>query len=252
MIELPLLLGAAFFAGLVDAVVGGGGLVQVPALFATFPAALPATVFGTNKLASVFGTSAAAWRYARRIELPLAIALPAALAAFAASYGGALVVALLPKEWLRPLVLVLLVLVAFYTMMHKDFGTADGGRIYRGRDRLLAALLGALIGFYDGFFGPGAGSFLIFMFVRVFALDFLRASASSKVVNAGTNLAALLYFVPSGNVLVAIGLGMAAFNIAGSFVGSHLALTRGALFVRKIFLLAVGLLIIKFAYDTFQ
>jgi hypothetical protein len=135
--------------------------------------------------------------------------------------------------------------------VRKDFGIADAGRTYEGRDAAVAVFLGAMIGFYDGFFGPGAGSFLIFAFVRVFALDFLRASASAKLVNAGTNLAALLYFVPSGHVLVALGLGMAAFNIAGSIVGSHLALTRGVGFVRKIFLLVVVVLIAKFAYDTF-
>lgn len=251
MIEVPLLLGAAFFAGLVDAIVGGGGLVQVPALFTAYPAAAPATIFGTNKLASVLGTGAAAWRYARRIRLPYAIALPAAVAALAASYGGAMVVAILPREWLRPLILILLIVVALYTLVRKDFGIEDAGRSYRRGDALLAAILGAVIGFYDGFFGPGAGSFLIFVFVRVFALDFLRASASAKVVNAGTNLAALLYFVPSGHVLVALGLAMAALNIAGSTVGAHLALTRGVGFVRKIFLTVVGILIAKFAYDTF-
>lgn len=251
MIEIPLLLAAAFFAGLVDAIGGGGGLVQVPALFTAYPTAAPATIFGTNKLASIFGTAAAAWRYGRRIRLPLAIALPATAAAFLASYGGAMVVALLPRTWLRPLILVLLILVALYTLVRKDFGIADAGRDYGKQDGFVAALLGAVIGFYDGFFGPGAGSFLIFVFVRVFALDFLRASASAKVVNAGTNLAALAYFVPSAHVMVGLGLGMALLNIAGSTVGSHLALTRGVGFVRKIFLLVVGVLITKFAYDTF-
>lgn len=251
MIELPLLFGAAFFAGMVDAIVGGGGLVQIPALFSAYPNATPATLFGTNKLSGVFGTGAAAWRYARRIRLPFMIAVPAAAAAFLASYGGAMVVALLPRDWMRPLVLLLLILVGLYTFLRKDFGVVDSGRTYARRDGLIAAALGAVIGFYDGFFGPGAGSFLIFLFVRVFALDFLRASASAKVVNAGTNLAALLYFAPAGHVMVGVGLGMAVFNLAGSFVGSQLALSRGVRFVRQAFLVVVAILIAKFAYDTF-
>jgi len=252
MSELLLLCAGAFFAGLVDAVVGGGGLIQVPLLFGALPAASPATLFGTNKLSSVFGTGFAAWRFGRSIRVPWQMALPAAAAAFAASYAGALTVALLPKDLLRPLVLVLLMAVAVHTFVHKDFGSEDEGRIHGRRDMALAVLLGAVIGFYDGFFGPGAGSFLLFLFVRFFAWDFVRASAAAKIVNAATNLAALLYFVPSGNVIVRLGLAMAAFNIAGSLVGSHLALKHGSAFVRKLFLVVVSVLIAKFAYDTFR
>lgn len=252
MTELLLLCGGAFFAGLVDAVVGGGGLIQVPLLFSALPAASPATLFGTNKLSSVFGTAFAAWRFGRSIRVPWHMALPAAGAAFAASYGGALTVALLPKDLLRPLVLLLLVAVAIYTFVRKDFGACDAGRIHGRRDMLLAVVLGAVIGFYDGFFGPGAGSFLLFLFVRFFAWDFVRASAAAKIVNAATNLAALLYFVPSGNVVFRLGLAMAVFNMAGALVGSHLALRHGTRFVRRLFLIVVSMLIAKFAYDTFR
>jgi uncharacterized membrane protein YfcA len=252
MSELLLLCAGAFFAGLVDAVVGGGGLIQVPLLFSALPAASPATLFGTNKLSSVLGTGFAAWRFGRSIRVPWHMALPAAAAAFAASYAGALTVALLPKDLLRPLVLVLLLAVAVYTFVRKDFGSDDGGRIHGRRDMTLAVVLGAVIGFYDGFFGPGAGSFLLFLFVRFFAWDFVRASAAAKIVNAATNLAALLYFVPSGNVIFRLGFAMAAFNIAGSLVGSHLALKHGSTFVRKLFLIVVSVLIAKFAYDTFR
>lgn len=243
---------AAFAAGLIDAVVGGGGLIQIPALFNVLPQAQPATVFGTNKLASIFGTASAAIRYARRIDVPWRAALPAALAAFVLSYFGAMTVALLPKEWLRPLVLVLLVVVTVYTYIRKDLGAIDQRRVYGRRDMLLALLFGGIIGFYDGFFGPGTGSFLIFMFVRMFGLDFLRASVSAKLVNAATNFSALVFFGANAHVLLATGLAMAVFNIGGSQVGSHLAIRHGAGFVRRAFLVVAGVFILKFAWDTFR
>lgn len=243
---------AAFAAGLIDAVVGGGGLIQIPALFNILPQAQPATIFGTNKLASIFGTGSAAIRYARRIDVPWRAALPAALAAFVLSYFGAMTVALLPKEWLRPLVLVLLIVVTVYTYARKDLGAVDQHRVHGRRDMLLALLFGGVIGFYDGFFGPGTGSFLIFMFVRLFGLDFLRASVSAKIVNAATNLSALIFFGANAHVLMATGLAMAIFNIGGSLVGSHLAILHGAGFVRRAFLAVAGVFILKFAWDTFH
>ena len=243
------LLLAAFGAGLVDAVAGGGGLIQVPALFSALPMQSPATIFGTNKGSSVFGTAYAAWRYARRIDLPWRIALPTAAAAFFFSFAGAATVAWLPKDVVRPLILVLLVVVALYTALRRDFGTVRNGSSERGLVFML--VVGAVLGFYDGFFGPGMGSFVIFAFVRWFGLDFLRASAAAKIVNGGTNLAALAYFVPSGHVLWGLALSMAVFNIAGAQVGARLAIQGGSRFVRNVFLLATTLLIAKFGYDTY-
>lgn len=250
--SLILLCAAAFAAGLIDAVVGGGGLIQIPALFSVLPQAQPATLFGTNKLASIFGTTSAAFRYARRIDVPWRAALPAALSAFVLSYFGAMTVALLPKEWLRPLVLALLLIVTVYTYVRKDLGAVDQRRAHGRRDMLLALLFGGVIGFYDGFFGPGTGSFLVFMFVRFFGLDFLRASVSAKIVNAATNLSALIFFGAHAHVLLAIGLTMALFNICGSLVGSHLAIRHGTGFVRRAFLVVASVFILKFAWDTFH
>ena len=246
---LPL---AAFFAGFVDAVVGGGGLVQIPALFATLPQHVPATLFGTNKLASVFGTGIAAWRYARRVTMPWRTTLPAAVMAFAASYLGAMAVAWLPKAWLRPILLVLLIAAAAYTFWRKDFGAVHRPRQAGWRELLLATLLGGTIGFYDGFFGPGTGSFLIFLFIRFFGFDFLHASAAAKVVNVATNLAALAFFVPHGHLLAATALGMAVCNVAGAVAGSHLALRHGSGFVRRVFLAVVVALILRFAWDSLR
>ncbi len=243
---------AAFLAGLVDAVVGGGGLIQIPALFSVVPGASPATLFGTNKLSAIFGTASAAWRYARRIDIPWTAVLPLAASALASSYLGAMTVTLLPKAWLRPLMLALLVVMTAYTFVKKDLGIGDRYRRRGLREFLLALFFGGLIGFYDGFFGPGTGSFLIFMFVRFFGLDFLRASASAKIVNVGTNLSALAFFGFHADVMIATGLAMAVFNVAGAVTGSHLALRHGAGMVRGVFLLASCALILKFSWDTFR
>jgi uncharacterized membrane protein YfcA len=249
ILALVFLAFSAFLAGLIDAIVGGGGLIQIPALFSALPKELPATLFGTNKFASVFGTSSAAWRYAHQVNMPWRTILPAAFAAFACAYLGAMAVAWLPRGMLRPLILLLLVGAAFYTFRRKTFGSAHRPLHTGRRELVLALLAGGLIGFYDGFFGPGTGSFLIFLFVRFFGFDFLHASAAAKVVNVATNLAALGFFIPNGYWLPLLAALMALLNVAGSLVGSHLALRHGSAFVRQIFLLVVSLLICKFAWD---
>jgi len=250
MSELPLLALAALLAGFIDAVAGGGGLVQVPALFTALPAESPATIFGTNKGSSIFGTANAAWRYARRIAIPWDIALPAAASAFVFSFIGAATVAWLPRDVVRPLVLVMLILVVVYTAVKPEFGAVHGAPPPAGKVRPWALVAGAALGFYDGFFGPGAGSFMIFAFVGVFGLDFLRASSAAKIVNLATNAAALSFFIPTGHMLWLIALTMAAFNIAGAFVGTRLALRHGSGFVRWVFLAVSTILIAKFGYDT--
>jgi hypothetical protein len=250
-VDLVLLLAAALFAGFVDAVAGGGGLIQVPTLLVALPAESPATVFGTNKVASIFGTANAAIRYARRIALPWRIALPAAAAAFLFSFVGAAAVAWMPKQVVRPLVLGLLLLVLVYTIIKPQFGVAAGAPLAAATERRAAMLVGAVLGFYDGFFGPGAGSFMIFAFVHWFRLDFLHASSAAKVVNFSTNAAALAYFAPSGHVLWAVGLGMAVFNIAGALLGARLALRHGSGFVRWVFIVVAAALIVRLGYDTF-
>lgn len=245
------LLLAAVFAGFVDAVAGGGGLIQVPALFAGLPREAPATLLGTNKFASIFGTMNAARRYAREVVIPWAVVLPAALSAFCFSFAGAAVVAWLPKEVMRPLILMLLIAVAFYTLLKPDFGkAARTSSVPAQRLHWVAIGIGALLGFYDGVFGPGAGSFMIFAFVRLFGMDFLHASATAKIVNAATNAGALLLFAPQGHVLWMLGLGMALCNIAGAQLGVRLAIRHGSGFVRSVFMIMTTLLILKMGWDT--
>ena len=242
---------AALFAGFIDAVVGGGGLIQVPALFSLYPDTAPASLFGTNKISSFVGTSNSASRYIRSVRMPWRAVLPAAAAAFLFAYLGSMSVAWLPRNLLRPMILALLIGAAIYTFWRKDFGAIHRPR-HVGRDALpRALLLGAVIGFYDGFFGPGAGSFLIFLFIRVFGFDFLHASASAKVVNVATNLASIGFFIPHGHYLPLAAVLMAAANLIGSLIGTRMALTRGSGFVRRFFLAVVCVLIVKFAWDTF-
>lgn len=251
MIDIALLGGAAFLAGLVDAVVGGGGLIQIPAIFSVFPKEVPATLLGTNKLASVFGTSVAAVNYARRVRVAWSTAAPAALAAFALSFVGAWTVTRVPGDFVRALLPLILIAVAVYTFRKKDLGSVHAPVHSGWTETALAVTLGACIGFYDGFFGPGTGSFLIFLFVRFFGFDFLSASVAAKVVNVACNVSALMWFGYSGHLLWQLGLMMAACQICGSLIGTRLALKHGSAFVRKLFLVVVSLLIVKTGYDGF-
>ncbi|MFC5473224.1 sulfite exporter TauE/SafE family protein [Paraherbaspirillum soli] len=246
-----ILAAAAFIAGLIDAVVGGGGLVQIPALFSMLPNAVPATVFGTNKLAGVFGTTAAAVNFSRRVKLAWSTALPAAGAAFVFAFLGAYTVTHVPTEAIRKTLPFILLAVAIYTLKKKNFGSVHAPMHTGSTEMLIAILIGGGIGFYDGLFGPGTGSFLIFLFIRFFGFDFLSASAVSKVVNVATNFAALLWFGYSGHIIWQLGLLMAICNVAGSVLGTKLAIKHGSGFVRKLFLLVVSVLILKTGYDAF-
>ena len=248
--ELALLAVLAFFAGFVDAVVGGGGLIQVPALFTVYPQTAPGVLFGTNKFSSIFGTAAATLRYARGVHMPWRMLVPAAAGALIFSFLGARAVTMLPVEIIRPVVLVLLIAVAAYTLKKKHFGSIHVPRLKGTPEKWLGFATGAALGFYDGFFGPGTGTFLIFILVRFFGYDFLNASASAKVINTATNLAALVYFIPTGNIFWLAAAIMAVANLSGSFTGSHLAIRHGVVFVRRLFLIVLAAIILKFGYDT--
>lgn len=249
--EFAFLAVAAFLAGLIDAVAGGGGLVQIPALFSAFPGMPPATLLGTNKVASIAGTANAAIRYGRSVRIYWAATAPAVVAAFIFSMAGAWALTMIPAEPLRKALPFVLVSLLVYTVAKKDLGTEHAPSLSGTRERIAALLAGAVIGFYDGVFGPGTGSFLMIVFVRVFGYDFLHASASTKVVNMATNLAALLLLASKGHIWWQLGLVMAVANVAGSQVGSRLALRHGSGFVRKVFIVVVSALILKTAWDAF-
>ena len=242
---------ASLLAGFVDSIVGGGGLILLPALFAIFPNAQPASLLGLNKSASVWGTSIAAIQYSRRVTLNWHALLPATLTGLAGSFVGAWAVTILSADFLRKLLPVVLLAVLFYTLMKKDLGRHHAPHMSPGAERLAACTLGGVIGFYDGFFGPGTGSFFVFLFVRWLGYDFLHASAAAKLLNTATNLAALVLFALKGHVWWHYAVVLAFANVAGSLVGTRLALRHGAGFVRGVFLVVVSALILKTGYDAF-
>jgi uncharacterized protein len=245
MTALLLLCGLSMAAGFVDAVVGGGGLIQLPALLILLPGVPFPTLLGTNKLASLCGTSIAVQRYARHVKIDWHTVGPAALAAFLFAFLGSRVVSLLNPALLRPLVLALLVIVAAYVFFVKEMGLIHKPKHAPRKARLLGIAVGAVLGFYDGFFGPGTGSFLIFAFVGLFGFDFLAASASAKTLNWATNVASFIYFSATGQILFRIGLAMAVCNIVGATLGARLAISKGSRFVRVFFLVIVCALIAK-------
>jgi len=242
---------ASLLAGFVDAIVGGGGLILMPALFATFPNAAPATLLGTNKSASVWGTAAATWRYARRVPVRWQALLPAAAVCALGAWLGAWAVTVVPADGLRRALPFILAGVLAYTLARKDMGRHHAPRLAGAAETVAACAVGGVIGFYDGLFGPGTGSFFVFLFVRVLGYDFLHASASAKLLNTTSNVAAVALFAWKGHVWWHYGLAMAVANVAGSLLGTRLAFKHGAGFVRGVFLVVVTVLIAKTAWDAY-
>ena len=241
---------AGFFAGLMDAAVGGGGLLQIPALFGLLPAHTPvAAVLGVNKMASFSGTAVAARQFVHRVCVPWRMLLPAALLAFAAAYGGAGLAAYVPVRYMKPAMLAVMLLMLVYTFCRKDLGQAVRQSALTRREYVLGLAAGAAIGLYDGVLGPGTGSLLAFVFVRFFAYDFLTATASAKIINLTTNLAALCFFVPHGHIVWAWALPLAAANFCGGLAGARLAVAGGTKFLRLGFMVALAVLMAKFAWD---
>lgn len=250
--EWELILGLVFFAfcaGTIDAAVGGGGLIQIPALMSALPQIAPATLFGTNKLASICGTGSAAFSFIRRVKLQWLLLAVIAVFAFISAFVGAACVSMVPTHILRPIVLVMLVVIAIYTFIKKQFGQVHVDQRITPKLLIFAAIGSLVIGFYDGIFGPGTGSFFIFFFIRFLQVDFLHASALSKIGNFMTNLAALSFFIPTGHVMFQLGLLMASANIVGSLLGVRLALKYGSGFIRILFLILVSILICRLAYQ---
>jgi uncharacterized membrane protein YfcA len=233
----------AFCGGMIDAAVGGGGLVQVPALLHALPQHSLSTVFGTNKLAVLAGNISSIFSYVKRIKIVWKLMLPTMLSAFVFSFLGAFSVSLVPKAIMEYFVFFVLVVMAVYTFAKKDLGLVHSDAQCGSKEVLIGIFFGGIIGFYDGVFGPGSGSFLLFIFVKYFGYDFLNASASAKLVNLGTFSAALLFFIPSGHVLWVIGGLVAVCNMAGALTGTFLALRYGSGLIRILFLFLLVFLI---------
>ncbi|MFH5824997.1 TSUP family transporter [Georgenia sp. AZ-5] len=248
-LAIVLLVLAGLTAGWVDAVVGGGGLIQLPALLLV-PGVTPLQALATNKVGSIMGTSISSVTYYRRVGPDLRTAAPMAAAAFAAAIGGAAIASRIPSEAFTPIILVACVVVAAWTLARPSVGRRTALR-WEGNRHVGAALgLGLLIGAYDGMLGPGTGSFLVISLVGVLGYAFLPASAIAKIVNFATNLGALVFFVPHGAVLWALGLIVGTANLVGAYIGARMAVAQGSGFVRVIFIVVVGVLIVRLGWQT--
>ncbi len=249
-LSLTTLLAAAAMAGWVDAVVGGGGLLLLPALLVAAPGVPVATALGTNKLAAIAGTSTAAVAYARRTKIDWAVAGPAAGLAVVTAGLGAALAGVVPASAYRPVVLGVLVAVAVFVVARPRLGVvAQPQRRTRGRVVAAVAVAGLVVAGYDGLIGPGTGTFLVVAFTVLVGADFVHGSAMAKVVNAGTNLGALVVFAATGHVWWLLGLAMAVCNVVGAALGARMALRRGAGFVRVVLLAVVVVLVAKLGYD---
>ncbi len=245
------LLAASFFAGFIDSIAGGGGLIQLPALLIGLPKSDTAEVLGTNKLSAVFGTTTAAALYRKQIKPDPKILIAMGLPAFLGSAGGAVLASKIPTSSMRPMVLVLLIIVAIYTWFKPDLGKFENLRHLPKRRVQIAAIAGVVIGFYDGIFGPGTGSFLMLILVASLGYAFITASAIAKVVNVATNVGAIMVFGINGAVIWQIGIIMGVANISGAIIGARLAIKGGSTLVRKVFLFVTVALIVKVGIATF-
>jgi len=254
MLSLPvllLLMLASLLAGFIDAIVGGGGLITVPALMLALPAGTPLpTLLGTNKVVACTGTTMAAGKFLRSGTLSWREMLSPALASAAGACGGVWLTYRVHGDFLRPVMLGLLVAMLAFTLLKPDLGQLHAPRFGLGHQRGLAVLIASALGFYDGFFGPGTGSLLIFLFVAILGFDFLRASALTKSVNWASNLTAMGLFVWQGSWIPSVALGMALANGLGGYLGAHVALRQGSRWVRGVFIGVVSALILRLGWQT--
>jgi uncharacterized protein len=241
----------SFLAGFIDSIIGGGGLVQTPAALFLLPQYPVPFILGTTKIPSMAGAITSAWQYSRKIKLIHRILLPIAIIAFCGSFAGSYLVSILPNSFMRPMAFVILIMVAIYTYVKKDFGSYKNQQVQFRVQMIYGLLMGLLVGFYDGFFGPGAGSFLVLGFIALIGFDFLQASAHAKLVNVATNIASILFFVSKGYIIFEAAIPMAFFNAGGAFIGSRLAILKGNGFIRIFFLLIVCATILRFGWDLF-
>ena len=242
---------AAFSAGLVDAIVGGGGLIQTPVGLILLPNLPVATVIGSLKIPAFSGTFFAAIQYIKKVKMKWKMLLTMMLLAFCAAFIGSKLLSMIHNDFMKPIVLIVLSLVAIYTYSKKNFGANTEKNLTPKREIFYGIIISIIIGFYDGFIGPGAGSFLVLAFITIVGFNFLHASAHAKMVNLATNFGSILFFLIKGTILWNIAIPMALCNAAGGFIGAKIAIKKGNSFIRIFFLLVVVGPLIRFGYDVF-
>ncbi|MEY2922306.1 MAG: putative rane transporter protein YfcA [Bacteroidota bacterium] len=249
---LLLLCLAAFCAGFVDAIVGGGGLIQTPVVMVLMPNLAVSSVIGSLKIPAFSGTSFAAKQYLKKVQMNWKLLSVMAVVAFGAAFLGSNLLTLVSNDFMKPLLLVVLTLIAIYTFAKKNFGASQERNLSANKQLLLGLVMSICIGFYDGFIGPGTGSFLVLGFVAILGFDFLNASANAKMVNLATNFGSICLFVLKGKIIWAIALPMAVCNAFGGWMGAKLAIKKGNGFIRIFFLIIVVLTLIRFGYDVLK
>jgi uncharacterized protein len=248
---LILLCVAAFSAGFVDAIVGGGGLIQTPAALVLLPDLLVSTVIGSIKIPSFSGTFFAARQYLKKVQLNWKLTFVMCMTAFVAAFAGSELLTLVSNKYMKPVIFIVLILVAIYTYTKKDFGQQVHKKHSDKKVIRLSILISLVIGFYDGFIGPGAGSFLVVAFIAILGFDFLQASANAKIVNLSTNLGSIVLFLLKGSILWTVAIPMAISNAVGGMIGASLAIKKGNQFIRIFFLIIVIATLLRFGYDVF-
>ncbi len=251
-ITLILLCVAAFSAGFVDAIVGGGGLIQTPAALVLLPDLPVSTVIGSIKIPSFSGTFFAARQYLKRVQLNWKLTFLMCLTAFVAAFAGSQLLTVVSNRYMKPVIFIVLILVAIYTYTKKDFGQQVHKKHSPKNILWLSLLISLVIGFYDGFIGPGAGSFLVLAFIAILGFDFLQASANAKIVNLSTNLGSIVLFLLKGSILWTVAIPMAISNAVGGMIGASLAVRKGNQFIRIFFLIIVIVTLLRFGYDVFR
>ena len=249
--EMLLLCLAAFCAGFVDAIVGGGGLIQTPAALVILPAQPVVNIIGSLKIPAFSGTFFAAAQYLRKVEMNWKLLFVIATIAFFAAFAGSQLLTVVSNRFMKPVLLVVLTAVAVYTYSKKNFGQHEAKEHSEKKEMFFAVIISLIIGFYDGFIGPGTGSFLILAFISLLGFDFLKASAHAKLVNLATNLGSITLFIFKGKMIWLVALPMAASNALGGVIGARLAIVKGNKFIRIFFLIIVISTLLRFAFDVF-
>ena len=242
---------ASFVAGFIDAIVGGGGLIQTPAALVLLPNQSVASIIGTLKIPGFSGTSIAAYQYVKKVKVNWKLFVVMAIVSFSFSYLGSSLLNVMKNDFMKPVLFVILILLLIYTYLKKDFGHFHISILTQQQLYLYASLIVAILGFYDGFIGPGTGSLLIMAFIAILGFDFLQANANAKLVNLATNIGSITLFVLKGKIIWTIAIPMAICNVTGSWLGARLAISKGNGFIRVFFLIVVGLALLRFGYDVF-
>ena len=242
---------ASFFAGFIDAIAGGGGLIQTPFALILLPNQPISSLMGSLKIPGFTGTSIASIQYLKKVDMNWKLLFIMAFFSCIAAFGGSYLLTIVSNDFMKPLLFIILVLLAIYTFIKKDFGKHKPKEIPFRESVILGITISTLIGFYDGFIGPGTGSFLMVGFITILGFDFLHASANAKLVNLASNVGSLTLFIAKGKILWAMALPMAVCNGLGGWIGARLAIKKGNDFIRIFFLIVVIGTLIRLSYDIF-